>query len=61
MQPLDPAFPIERQLSVSASAVVLVNSAEAFQQAMRAMQEARLGLAPEGVSFSPALYRVIRE
>ena len=36
-------------------------SAEAFQQAARGMEAAKIGPPPEGVKGTPALYRVIRE
>ena len=36
-------------------------SAEAFQQAARAMEAAKIGPPPEGVKGTPALYRVIRD
>jgi heme-degrading monooxygenase HmoA len=37
------------------------DSAQAFQAAVRAMQGAPIGAAPEGLKFTPALYRVVRE
>lgn len=37
------------------------DSAQAFQAAARAMQGAELGAPPEGMTFTPGLYRVVRE
>jgi hypothetical protein len=37
------------------------DSAEAFAAAARAMQSAPLGPMPEGLRFTPALYRVVRD